>query len=450
MEIKDQTVYTRFLQSMKNADDGKMDRSFMIWTVLFFAAMGAITWAIRGSDGWDGIEGTQIPGMTWALIWYFLSRDRGVDARKIILWLGLGIAIGGELGYGQYVSWINGKFYVQGASTLPVSAWTGYAWFFICGAAWAGPGGIILAWAFDKKFSIKRWALRITLPVLFGTIGWYLVQWFPRVFFPHYGDISYALDACDHCERTIYTNTQNFVVFMWWLGALLTGVIEKNRILKFLGLLLGGGFGIGFALTASWCLFYPVAPAYIDWWKMWELSAGFWLGGLYAISWIWLMNGVGVADESEESKHRQSESLALKKGYRSVLLFATLAILLIVCVYGGSHRLGVILELYDVDVVGQYDYPFERLALVAVILILITIGMVIATRKGIKRSGKTAFQYLSDLNIVKNDTALIAGLTLLGVITIWPSKINILYVMFMWLAFVAAHRLQKFADKLNG
>jgi len=72
--------------------------------MLLFGSMGAITWAIRGSNGWGGIDGTIVPGLTWGLLWYYLCRRKGIDARSIVLWLGMGIAIGGELGYGQYAS----------------------------------------------------------------------------------------------------------------------------------------------------------------------------------------------------------------------------------------------------------------------------------------------------------------------------------------------------------
>ncbi|MFH1742318.1 MAG: hypothetical protein ABIH23_25215, partial [bacterium] len=84
-----------------------------LWlAILLFGSIGAITWAIRGSDGWGGIDGTILPGMTWGLLWYYLCYRKGIDAKGISFWLGLGIALGGELGYGQYVSWIQGKFNV--------------------------------------------------------------------------------------------------------------------------------------------------------------------------------------------------------------------------------------------------------------------------------------------------------------------------------------------------
>lgn len=37
---------------------------------LLLGSVGAVGWGIRGSDGWDGIEGTIVPGMSWGLLWY--------------------------------------------------------------------------------------------------------------------------------------------------------------------------------------------------------------------------------------------------------------------------------------------------------------------------------------------------------------------------------------------
>ena len=97
-----------------------------ILPMLLFGSMGAIGWAIRGTSGWGGMDGVIVPGMTWGLIWYYLCHRRGIDARTIPLWLGLGISIGGEWGYGQYVSWIQGKF-EAGDAILPIAPWIGYA-----------------------------------------------------------------------------------------------------------------------------------------------------------------------------------------------------------------------------------------------------------------------------------------------------------------------------------
>ena len=65
------------------------------YPILLFGGLGGLTWAIRGSSGWGGFDGALIPGLTWGLIWVLLSCKRGCDQQVGMLWLGLGIGIGG-------------------------------------------------------------------------------------------------------------------------------------------------------------------------------------------------------------------------------------------------------------------------------------------------------------------------------------------------------------------
>ena len=131
----------------------------MLLTVLLFGSIGAITWAIRGTAGWGGVDGTVIPGLMWGILWYYLAFRKGIDARGIVLWLGLGIALGGELGYGQYTSWIRGIFYV-GEGTIPIKPWLGYFWFTDVwnwmGRTWRD----LLGWALGNRVSTRVWIIR--------------------------------------------------------------------------------------------------------------------------------------------------------------------------------------------------------------------------------------------------------------------------------------------------
>ena len=139
----------------------------LLLSILLFGSMGAITWGIRGSAGWGGVDGTVLPGIMWGLLWYYLAYRNGLDGRGVILWLGLGIALGGELGYSQYVSWIRGILLVGEAKTI--EPWLGYLWFTLCGIGWAAPGGILLGWALGERVSVRYWIIRsIMLVPLFS------------------------------------------------------------------------------------------------------------------------------------------------------------------------------------------------------------------------------------------------------------------------------------------
>jgi hypothetical protein len=95
-----------------------------------------------------------------------------------------------------------------------------------------------------------------------------------------------------HAGRTVYTNSQNAIVVGWWIGALLVACIQRDRFTLFAGLVIGIGFGIGFPLSAVWCLGYTHAPDRVDWWKMWELHAGFHLGLLYVVVLYWAIRQI--------------------------------------------------------------------------------------------------------------------------------------------------------------
>lgn len=138
------------------------------WLVaVLFGSMGAVTWAIRGTSGWGGVDGTVVPGMTWALLWAYVCWRKGIDAGGVVFWLGLGISIGSEWGYGQYVSWIQGNFQSPGG-TIPIAPWVGHGWFVITGVAWAAPGGAILGWALSCKGTPVGWVLRVVIPLVTG------------------------------------------------------------------------------------------------------------------------------------------------------------------------------------------------------------------------------------------------------------------------------------------
>jgi hypothetical protein len=60
----------------------------ILFAILLFGSVGAIAWAVRGTNGWGGIDGTIVPGMAWGLLWYYVCARKGIDARGVALWLG--------------------------------------------------------------------------------------------------------------------------------------------------------------------------------------------------------------------------------------------------------------------------------------------------------------------------------------------------------------------------
>ncbi len=534
--------------------------------MLVFASMGAITWAIRGTSGWSGIDGTIVPGMTWGLLWWYVCWRKGIDARGVSLWLGLGIAIGGELGYGQYVSWIRGMFQV-GDEILPVAPWTGYAWLAICGVAWGGTGGIALGWALAGRKSLGVWMARLAVPVGTALLARLVVQAWPWLFFPNWdldvyvADVGGVIDLATaastqrnmivawlasallgvlawffttrvfrqgrtargisccavgamvalllyvaqwlffpddqlglfagelgrHVGRTIYTNAQNAIVVGWWIGALMVAAMQRDRYTLLAGFVLGVGFGIGFPSAALWCLGYAYWPNLIDWWKMWELHSGFFLGLLYAAVLWWAVRQV---DESREPSHHDGvstfqqwcETLSMALGAFFVVYvmareeFFTVGILLglfyvvalfqatrytggvvdrrrgisvvysafllvFIMAWGASAQTGILLGLYDAHAVDQYAWPSARIAIFAPVGILI-VGTAWLTMRRVLRNPRAALPPCTDVpRISARIVDLITFTGLVGAASIWPAKIGVLYALFLGLALFAFNRL---------
>ncbi|HOZ49260.1 MAG TPA: hypothetical protein PLO37_25325 [Candidatus Hydrogenedentes bacterium] len=470
--------------------------------MLLFGAMGAIAWAIRGTGGWNGVDGTIVPGLTWGVLWYYLCRRKGIDARGIALWLGLGIALGGELGYGQYVSWIRGQFHV-GDEIVPIAPWVGYVWFAICGIGWGAPGGIALGWALGDRASARRWAARIFVPAATALGGWLLVKACPWIFFPHHDLGLYAGALDSHLERTVYTNTQNFVVVAWWMGAMIVAAFQRDRSTLTAGAIIGGGFGPGFLLSALWCLGYSHAPQYIDWWKMWELNAGLFLGILYAATLHWAIGRVDAAHRPDgtpvtppEPRRRLSEwsaTIASALGVWLILVFTfiegfvltgvllglfyavalaaamgkadgdpdglfdrrsdvsvvfSVFLLVFVTCRGATSTLGGLLGLYDVNAIDQYSWPASRVVLFAPMAVVITVATMRALWRIIQPQ-PAARHELETGRLAARVTDLMTGMAAVGAITIWPEKIGALYALFLCLALFAFSRVNLALDAID-
>lgn len=476
----------------------KPDKYFLynLWLpMMLFGSMGAITWAIRGTNGWGGIDGTLVPGLMWAILWYYLCQRRGVDARGVVLWLGMGLALGGELGYGQYVSWIQGRFYA-GDEILSVSPWVGYAWFMLCGIGWAAPGGIILGWALHANVSTRAWLVRcvwalvllmvlfnIPLPIIgIGVIDWFgerLIAWCSGLLFPnaHLGFYTGELDK--HLARTVYTNTQNFAAVLWWLGAIGIALLQRDKDTLRCGAVIGGGFGIGFPLSAVWCLGYSHAPSFIDWWKMWELQAGFNLGVLYALVLFLTTRRLNTEEEQDHADAVSTriglfpaicgflfiiaasieyfpwtglllalfflltmsatifvvpeKSLELRK---RISLTYGVFLLVFMLVHGGTSRFGVVLGLYAPEAVNQYDWPAGRIALFLPAALLLFSVVAIRMMNHFRKDTKPQ-------RLPERMVDLCAFTAFVGAISIWPDKIGILYALFLCLALFALTRLNR-------
>ncbi|MCB9206336.1 MAG: hypothetical protein H6611_03300 [Ignavibacteriales bacterium] len=466
---------------------------------MLFGSAGAITWAIRGTSGWGGVDGTIIPGLTFGIIWFYLSHRKNIDARSIILWLGLGIALGGELGYGQYVGWIRNIF-SYGNEKLFVDSIHGYVWFVICGIGWAAPGAIILGWVIDSNVSINNWIVRAILLILILIILFSpeTIDWLSEIFvekdfaflFPNFDSGIYS-NIDKNLERTLYTNTQNFAVLIWFIISLFMSLIHRERTTFQIGVILGLGFGLGFMQSALWTIGYGLNPNFIDWWKIWELNSGFNIGILYAIIFFIFHNKINQSRNNKKISEKtitvfqaisgftllyfvgfeyfqlintiiaflflivllslllnEKDEIKIKEKRINIVFHFSIFYLLFILFHGVTERLGVVFELFYEDAVDQYSWPLERIVLFIPFLISILFYLYIKTKKIF--SGYYFFEIDSETIIEWNRKLIILTslITLIGIISIWPAKISIFYGFFQLISIICLIQIDKI-DRLK-
>src|SRR3954468_19213715 len=76
----------------------------LILPTLLFAALGGMTWAVRGCSGFGAVAGCIFAGVTWGAAWWFIAQDpEGERSRRyasgwIVLALTVGIGLSGARG----------------------------------------------------------------------------------------------------------------------------------------------------------------------------------------------------------------------------------------------------------------------------------------------------------------------------------------------------------------
>src|SRR5579871_4021623 len=76
----------------------RLAHDFVLPTLLF-AALGGMTWAVRGCSGFGAVAGCIFAGVTWGAAWWFIAlepgreRARRYDSGWIVLALTVGIGL---------------------------------------------------------------------------------------------------------------------------------------------------------------------------------------------------------------------------------------------------------------------------------------------------------------------------------------------------------------------
>jgi len=227
-------------------------------------------------------------------------------------------------------------------------------------------------------------------------------------------------------------------------------------------------------------------PELIDWWKMWELNAGFDLGLLYAVTFYvllrkgYLTNGYGKVSDDKTNSERYKTVLMAVVGFvlifitgfeyffwtglvlslfyffvmlvilrnakdapalierrKNILFVFSVFFLLFILFFGGSERLGIVLDLYSLDEVSQYSWPVERIFIFLPFAVVIT-GFTFFKMREIILSSYENKILLPSYKIME----LITILGFVGAMSIWPSKIGIIYALFIVVSVYAVNSLE--------
>src|SRR3954447_17706925 len=86
----------------------------LVLPTLLFAALGGMTWAVRGCSGFGAMKGCVFAGVVWGAAWWFISQSpagsppRPYSSTWIILALTIGIGFSGNRGWMQWPSFFEG------------------------------------------------------------------------------------------------------------------------------------------------------------------------------------------------------------------------------------------------------------------------------------------------------------------------------------------------------
>ena len=258
---------------------------------LLFTALGAMSWAVRGSAGASAMNAHIAPGLLWGAAWWFVPRDpsrwqsRRYASGWILFALTVGFALAGNRGWMQWhhmyeghlsTNWPKGEW-------EPISPFCGFLWFFLAGSAWAALPACRLAWcSTERPTRAWEWTLRIAC----GLGGAYLASRvfarYPDFFLPHYATIAdkyHNLPASPGLDKLIRDNGATVRHLGYCFGFLLFEAMRRDwknvTLISTVGIL----NGLGWSFLQNWKWAAHVWPeAKFNFGRCWEVCGGISIG----------------------------------------------------------------------------------------------------------------------------------------------------------------------------
>jgi len=308
--IAEHSSVARGPSTTAQAVPGKNLADDLILPVVLFMALGAMTWAVRGSSGFGAVNGCVFAGVTWGAAWWFISRDpAAVQSRRyssgwIILALTAGIGISGNRGWMQWPSFFEGHLQLNTplGKFAPIPRIYGFVWLFIAGVPWAGLGACMLAWCAPiRPLKVKDWIVRLTCGLGAGIVAAMLFHFLPQLFLPLFSSLKeqYAdLHANPNLRRLIGDNRAALIHLGFYLGFLGYEALRRDWKNVILITTVGVVNGLGWALCQNWRWAQSVWPqANFNWWRCWESCGGMSIGLAYGLAY-YLVNRRTAAQQS--------------------------------------------------------------------------------------------------------------------------------------------------------
>ncbi len=286
--------------------------------VLLFAALGGMTWAVRGCSGFGALDGCVFAGVTWGAAWWFIARDpSGQQSRRyasgwIILALTVGIGLSGARGWMQWPSFFNGRLQTNtpAGQWVPIPRIHGFIWLFIAGVPWAGIGACLLAWCGSgRPTRAWQWALRLACGFAVSYLALALFNHFPEFFLPLYKSLKAQymdFESNPNLRRLTNDNRAAIRHLGLYLGFLLFEAGRKDWKNVKLILTVGVVNGLGWALCQNWQWAAWIWPGVgFNFWRCWESSGGISIGIAYGLAYFLVNRRM-----SEEEQALQGTGLA--------------------------------------------------------------------------------------------------------------------------------------------
>ncbi len=263
----------------------------LVLPTLLFTALGAMSWAVRGSAGASAMNAHIAPGLLWGAAWWFVARDpsrwqsRRYASGWILFALTVGFALAGNRGWMQWhhmyeghlsTNWPKGEW-------EPISPFCGFLWFFLAGSAWAALPACRLAWcSTERPTRAWEWTLRIAC----GLGGAYLASRvfarYPDFFLPHYATIAdkyHNLPASPGLDKLIRDNGATVRHLGYCFGFLLFEAMRRDwknvTLISTVGIL----NGLGWSFLQNWKWAAHVWPeAKFNFGRCWEVCGGISIG----------------------------------------------------------------------------------------------------------------------------------------------------------------------------